>query len=84
LPAFLRLLKGKTWAAILAHAALFGLWHVGPLVPGAPPAAVMAVMGVPFLTGLVWGWQVQRDKTVAWVIVFHTASLLVMSFFRWG
>jgi hypothetical protein len=57
---------------------------VGSLVQGAPPAAVIAIMGVPFLTGLVWGWQVQRDKTVAWVMIFHALSLFLNSFFKWG
>lgn len=58
--------------ALLLHALPFGLWHIAPLFVGAPPWAVAAVMGVPFLCGIGWGWQVRHDRTVAWEMVQHS------------
>jgi membrane protease YdiL (CAAX protease family) len=73
LPALLHLgVKGRPNIGLLLHAALFGLWHIGPLFVGAPLWAVMAVMLVPFLSGLGWGWQVTRDRTVVWAMVQHS------------
>jgi membrane protease YdiL (CAAX protease family) len=72
LPAFRRMLPGRPGWALVGHALLFGLWHIGPLFVGAPFWAVLAIMGVPFLCGLGWGWQVQRDRTVAWAMVQHS------------
>lgn len=51
---------------------LFALWHIGPPFLGAPIGAVMAIMFVPFLSGIGWGWQVQRDRTVVWAMVQHS------------
>ena len=72
LPAFRRILPGRPGWALVGHSVLFGLWHIGPLFVGAPVWAVLAVMGVPFLCGLGWGWQVQRDRTVVWAMVQHS------------
>lgn len=72
LPAMRLLLKGRPGWALVGHSVLFGLWHIGPLFVGAPLWAVMAVMLVPFLSGLGWGWQVQRDRTVLWAMVQHS------------
>ncbi len=72
LPAMRRLLPGRPGWALVVHSVLFGLWHIGPLFVGAPIWAVMAVMLVPFLSGLGWGWQVQRDRTVVWAMVQHS------------
>ncbi len=72
LPAFRRVLPGRPGWALVGHSVLFGLWHIGPLFVGAPLWAVMAVMGVPFLCGLGWGWQVQRDRTVVWAMIQHS------------
>jgi membrane protease YdiL (CAAX protease family) len=33
---------------------------------------VLAVLLVPFVCGLGWGWQVQRDRTVAWAMLQHS------------
>ena len=71
-PAALWILGKRPRLALLAHSALFGLWHIGPLFMGAPIWAVIAVMLVPFLSGLGWGWQVQHDKTVVWAMVQHS------------
>jgi hypothetical protein len=38
---------------------------------------------VTFLGGLAWGWQVHRDRIVAWTMVSHEALLMAMSFFTW-
>ena len=72
LPAFRRMLPDRPGWALVGHSLLFGLWHIGPLFVGAPLWAVMAVMLVPFLCGLGWGWQVQRDRTVVWAMVQHS------------
>jgi hypothetical protein len=53
----------KKRRALILHAALF---------VGAPPWAVVAVMLVPFLSGIGWGWQVQHDRTVVWTMVQHS------------
>ena len=31
-----------------------------------------------------WGCQVQRDRTVIWVILQHIIFLVLMSMFDWG
>lgn len=72
LPALQQLLKRRPGLALVAHSVLFGLWHIGPLFLGAPLWAVMLVMLVPFLSGLGWGWQVTRDRTVVWAMLQHS------------
>ena len=72
LPAFQTIFKDRRGLALLSHSVLFGLWHIGPLFVGAPLWAVLAVMFVPFLSGLGWGWQVQRDRTVVWAMLQHS------------
>lgn len=77
LPTMRRLLPGRPGLALILHSALFGLWHIAPLFLGAPLWAVAAVMLVPFLSGLGWGWQVQRDRTVLWAMVQHSLFWVV-------
>jgi membrane protease YdiL (CAAX protease family) len=72
LPVLQSALQRRPGLALLLHSALFGLWHIGPLFIGAPVWAVIAVMAVPFLSGLGWGWQVQRDRTVVWAMIQHS------------
>ena len=72
LPAFLMALKGRSRLALIIHALLFGLWHIGPFFLGAPIWVVIAVMLVPFVSGIGWGWQVKHDRTVLWAMVQHT------------
>jgi membrane protease YdiL (CAAX protease family) len=72
LPAFLVALKASPKLALALHSLFFALWHIGPLFVGAPLWAVLAVMFVPFLSGLGWGWQVQRDGTVFWAMLQHS------------
>jgi membrane protease YdiL (CAAX protease family) len=71
-PAFLLGLKARPKLALTLHSLLFALWHIGPLFVGAPLWAVLAVMFVPFISGLGWGWQVQRDGTVFWAMLQHS------------
>jgi membrane protease YdiL (CAAX protease family) len=72
LPAFQSLLGRRHRLALIGHSVLFGLWHIGPLFVGAPIWAVIAVMLVPFLSGIGWGWQVMRDRTVYWAMIQHS------------
>ena len=73
LPAMHQALKRERRAlALLLHALLFGLWHIAPLFMGAPLWAVAAVMLVPFVCGIGWGWQVRRDQTVVWAMIQHS------------
>lgn len=72
LPALQRFLSERNCGALVLHSALFGLWHIGPLFVGAPIWAVIAVMFVPFISGLGWGWQVSRDGTVLWAMAQHS------------
>lgn len=72
LPLMLLLLPNRPWLALVLHSVLFGFWHIGPLFVGAPVWGVLAVMFVPFLCGIGWGWQVKHDRTVFWAIVQHS------------
>jgi len=72
LPTFLLAFKRQSRLALILHSLLFGFWHIGPLFLGAPIWAVIAVMLVPFICGIGWGWQVQRDRTVLWAMLQHS------------
>ena len=72
LPALRHLFRRSAKIALVSHSVLFGLWHIGPLFLGAPVWAVIAVMTVPFLSGIGWGWQVVNDRTVIWAMVQHS------------
>jgi membrane protease YdiL (CAAX protease family) len=77
LPALRLLLPKRARLALILHSVLFGLWHIGPLFLGAPMWAVVAIMLVPFLSGLGWGWQVGRDGTVVWAMLQHSLIWVV-------
>ena len=72
LPTLRRVFIRRPGLALVLHAVLFGLWHIGPLFVGAPVWAVIAVMAVPFLSGIGWGWQVVHDRTVIWAMIQHS------------
>lgn len=72
LPALLLTLKAGPRLALVLHAALFGLWHIGPFFVGAPVWAAVAVVLVPFVSGIGWGWEVKHDGTVLWAMVQHS------------
>ncbi len=84
LPALLHSLKGNFRRALFIHSILFAIWHLGVLTTGAPPAAVMMVILVPFLISFSWGWQVHRDGTILWAILHHTSLQIIMRMFTWG
>jgi len=84
LPAIVVTFKKRPILALVLHSLLFGLWHIGPLFVGAPLWAVVAIKFVPFLSGIGWGWQVQRDKTVVWAMVQHTLIWIVGSPFAFN
>jgi membrane protease YdiL (CAAX protease family) len=77
LPALRMALPKRRGLALVVHSILFGLWHIGPLFLGAPLWAVLAVMFVPFISGLGWGWQVERDGTVVWAMLQHSLFWVV-------
>jgi membrane protease YdiL (CAAX protease family) len=77
LPAVQLALRQRGRLALLVHSLLFGLWHIGPAFVGAPIWAVLAVMLVPFICGIGWGWQVQRDRTVIWAMVQHSLIWMI-------
>jgi membrane protease YdiL (CAAX protease family) len=72
LPALLAASREQPRLALILHALLFGLWHIGPFFVGAPIWAAVAVVVVPSLTGIGWGWQVKHDRTVLWAMIQHS------------
>jgi membrane protease YdiL (CAAX protease family) len=72
LPTLRNVFNRRPRLALVIHSVLFGLWHIGPLFVGAPIWAVFAVMAVPFLSGIGWGWQVVHDRTVIWAMIQHS------------
>jgi len=71
-PALLLGLKDRPRLALILHSILFGLWHMGPFFMGAPIWAASAIVLVPFVCGLGWGWQVKHNRTVLWAMIQHT------------
>ena len=72
LPAMGSIFGGRPTLALISHTILFGLWHIGPLFLGSPIWAVIAIMLVPTISGIGWGWQVKRDGTVLWAALQHS------------
>jgi membrane protease YdiL (CAAX protease family) len=72
LPTFRQIFHQRPRLALILHSVLFAFWHIGPLFIGAPAWAVIAVMAVPFLSGIGWGWQVVHDRTVIWAMIQHS------------
>ena len=83
LPVALRVFKGKPFLAIFVAALKHGLWHVGPVVQGAPWYGVLPVMMVPFLASIAWNWQVQHDRTVLWATILHILIDQGITLFAW-
>ncbi|HEY42687.1 MAG TPA: CPBP family intramembrane metalloprotease [Anaerolineae bacterium] len=83
LPALTKSLKGRSTLALLLHTALFGLWHAG-VFRYAPLWAGVAVILVPTLSGLGWGWQARKDETAFWAMVQHTFFQMFMRLSSWG
>jgi membrane protease YdiL (CAAX protease family) len=81
LPALLLALQERPRLALILHAALFALWHIGPFFVGAPIWAAFAVVLVPFVCGIGWGWQVKQDGTVFWAMVQHSLIWVIAGHF---
>ncbi len=84
LPLSFKLFSGKVYLPVFLAALLFGFWHVDPLAQGQPAIAVLSVILVPFLSGLAWNWQVNRDRTVLWVLILHILDNWGMTLFTYG
>jgi membrane protease YdiL (CAAX protease family) len=78
--------KSASMRGVVLQAVLFGLWHAPKAYLGTPAGAspwvgAIALSVVPFLAGLGWGWQVQRDRTIVWAMGQHIIFLMIMSLF---
>ena len=62
--------------AVPLQALLFSAWHARAFRETSPPVAG-AVLAVVFLGGILWGWQVARDRTVVYAMVQHAVFLAV-------
>ncbi len=62
--------------AVSQQALLFSLWHVRAFRVASPLAAT-SILLVVFAGGLLWGWQVSRDRTVLYAVVQHAVFLAV-------
>ncbi len=75
---------GNKRMALLVQAAIFVGFHFRTFrAMGTSPIILITVV-VLFLAGCAWGWQVQRDRTVAWAMVQHSLFLMLMSMFAWA
>jgi membrane protease YdiL (CAAX protease family) len=77
-------LKKRRAAALIVHSILFALWHIGPLFLGAPVPIVAAILLVPLLSGIGWGWQVRRDGTVVWAMIQHSLIWVIGASVEFG
>jgi hypothetical protein len=83
LPTLTKSLKGQSMLALLLHTTLFGIWHAG-VFRYAPLWTGIAVILVPTLPGLGWGWQARKDETVFWAMMQHTLFQMFMRLSSWG
>jgi len=83
LPVLLVIFKAKPSLAIFIHSLLFALWHVPTAYMTAPLGGLIGIVVVTFVCGLLWGKQVQLDRTVIWLMGCHSILLFIMSFFTW-
>jgi hypothetical protein len=84
LPVCLVIMKGKPVAGVLLHAFLFALWHLPKVAQAGQLAGIIAVVVFTFICGILWGLQVQRDRTVFWLVGLHALVLVINSMFTWG
>ena len=81
LPVLTRILSTTPFVAVSLQAILFGLWHAPKAFITVPSWISIILPLVTFGGGLLWGWQVQRDKTVVWAMGFHVAYQMIMQAF---
>jgi hypothetical protein len=69
--------RGRKRMALAADGALFGLWHLRAFtaVPILPAAGVIVVTTI---AGLLWGLQVQRDRTILYAAAEHALILALV------
>ncbi|MEW5871035.1 MAG: CPBP family intramembrane glutamic endopeptidase [Chloroflexota bacterium] len=84
LPALARLFRPRLRLALGLHALLFIAYHLRTFRSIGALAPSLVVAGVLFLAGLGWGWQAQKDRTLAWTALQHSIFLSAMSVFTWG
>ncbi len=84
LPVLLARLPQRSNLATILQALLFSAWHVPRASISAPIGGIIAIALVTFACGILWAKQVQRDRTVFWLMGYHSAILFVNSFFMWG
>ena len=77
LPAALVVFPNRPRLALVLHSAFFSIWHMGVFFTDAPIWAGFAVMLVPFISGIGWGWQVRRDGTVLWAMLQHSLIWMI-------
>jgi membrane protease YdiL (CAAX protease family) len=83
LPVTIKMFKHSRLLAVFVQSALFAVWHVPLAVATAPLGGAIAVVIVTFIGGMLWGWQVQRDRTMYWAMCQHIIYLVLMSLFVW-
>lgn len=83
LPFTMKVFRNNRLHGVLAHSALFVAWHMPIAFMKAPLSGAIGIILVTFGGGIVWGWQVQRDKTVCWAMGQHILYLMLMSLFVW-
>jgi membrane protease YdiL (CAAX protease family) len=75
LAALAHLPRSNARLALVLQALLFALWHVRAFAV-ATVAQALGVLVLTLLAGLLWGWQVQRDRTILWSALEHTLFLI--------
>jgi membrane protease YdiL (CAAX protease family) len=83
LPVIIRLFKSHRLLAVIVHSVLFSIWHAPLAFTTAPLGGAIAVVIVTFIGGMLWGWQVQRDRTAYWATFQHIIYLMLVSLFIW-
>lgn len=73
-------IQDKTTSCHLENSSLSVLWHVPKTYMAAPLGGGIGVVVVTFVYGLLWGKQVQRDRTVVWLTGYHSILLIINSF----
>ncbi len=68
--------RGDARLALVGQALAFALWHVRAFRV-APLAPAVGVFVVTFVTGLLWGMQVRRDRTVLYAVLQHALFLAI-------